>query len=78
MSCPFYAYHAVELLKTLIASGGNQCGLITHSFAPCRMEAEGQPVDFEQCVLHGTGRAAEFATFERHAGAPRAAAPYPD
>lgn len=63
--CPFYGMHALPEFGTLLTQGGNQCGLIIESYSPCRMEAAGLEIDFETCEFNGTGRAAEFADFER-------------
>lgn len=77
--CPFYGYHAVKLKREgtasgyvetarpgfLVPQGGNECALITETFSPCRMEMQGLEPELEQCELGGTGRAQEFATYER-------------
>lgn len=35
----------------LIDSRGNQCALVTRAHAPCRMEIEQHPIDWETCPL---------------------------
>ena len=55
MNCPFYGRYAALLgsgnFPILIDSHGNQCALITSSFAPCIREHEGLPVDWQECEL---------------------------
>jgi hypothetical protein len=63
--CNFYGYCPHPKLGLMLETGGNQCGLISEAFAPCRMEMRGQSVDFQACELRGTGRALEYETFER-------------
>jgi hypothetical protein len=65
MRCKFYGCAGVKLIRTLVASGGNQCALITQGFAPCRMEADGKPPVLEDCELNGTRQALEFSGFEQ-------------
>jgi len=65
MPCPFYGHHASELMRTILSSGGNQCALITGAYAPCKMETAGAEPDLERCEFNGSGRAIEFAKFER-------------
>lgn len=63
--CPFYGRHlafsAVSPFPVLVKEGGNQCALITYAYAPCRMEADRQPSDWEACPrnpgVNGTGPA---------------------
>ena len=55
-NCPFYgrAMFAQMMLPfrfLLLDSQGNQCGVITHRHAPCRMEIEGQSVEWRECPL---------------------------
>lgn len=59
MNCPFYGRH-MYLSPTkegvmppfiLLDSQGNQCALVGDSFAPCRLEADGQPVEWSACPL---------------------------
>jgi hypothetical protein len=77
--CPFYGYHAIEAFKVLVSSGGNQCGLITAAYAPCRMETAGLAPVLEECNFNGTGVAREFERFDRCAVAPqRPVEDYPD
>lgn len=65
MRCPFYGYHANEKEKKLVAQQGNECGLLTHAYTPCRLEMAGQWPELEHCPLAGTGRQREFAQFTR-------------
>jgi hypothetical protein len=63
--CRFYGFHPVPMAKILMPSMGNQCGLMTGSYSPCRMEVAGQVVDFLVCELRGCARAIEFDHFKR-------------
>lgn len=74
MSCKFYGTCAAGLMgsapiaaefKVLLTNGGNQCGLIVESYAPCRMEMQSKEPNFEQCELNGSHRAEQFKDFER-------------
>jgi hypothetical protein len=65
MSCPFYGYCAIPRQELLIESHGNQCGLISEAYAPCRMEIAGEHVDFHACELSGSARAREYEKFKR-------------
>jgi hypothetical protein len=80
MPCPFYGQHAAVAAHTLIASGGNQCALITREYAPCQMETAGKPPDLEYCEWNLSARAIDFAKFERKMFAAQAKLPvnYPD
>lgn len=49
MSCPFYGQCALPVLRTTHATGGNQCALIMEASAPCQMEMQGKPVNWESC-----------------------------
>lgn len=68
MPCPFSGKHAVPLMNLLVTSQGNQCALITSSYAPCRLEMEGDPApDLGNCEWKNSQRAVAFAQFEtRH------------
>jgi hypothetical protein len=48
-----------------VNQNGNQCALITESFAPCRMEMAGDTADLDRCELNGSARAIDIATFKR-------------
>jgi hypothetical protein len=57
-NCPFYGhtlYRNNSLIVSppflLLDSRGNQCGLVTDAFAPCRMETNGLPVEWRECPL---------------------------
>lgn len=56
-NCPFYgrhlyfANHGPTLGFILLDSKGNQCALVNYSYAPCRMEADGQKVEWSECPL---------------------------
>ena len=62
-NCPFYGRHLyrsnsliVDPPFLLLATGGNQCGLVTKSHSPCRMEMDREPVDWRECPLVGDAR----------------------
>jgi hypothetical protein len=63
--CPFYGYHAVVAARMLLPQYGNQCALITSSYAPCRLEARGLLPILEDCELRIHGNAEVFAEFQR-------------
>ena len=48
--CPFYGFNG--MYGAFHDSGGNQCGLIIDSFAPCKMEFNGDEFDFTKCSLN--------------------------
>jgi hypothetical protein len=56
-ACPFYGLTLVliatspDTVRQLVStpSGGNQCGLMTDSFAPCRMEVAGHAPEWREC-----------------------------
>lgn len=58
MNCPFYG-HALFLSHAarsdppfiLFPQNGNQCGMITTSHTPCRMEMEGDVPEWTTCIL---------------------------
>lgn len=47
--CRFYGCHAVPRAQVLVESQGNQCALVRDAYAPCQMEIEGKPVDWQKC-----------------------------
>jgi hypothetical protein len=51
-ACRFYGMSGQGGLNHLIPSGGNQCALILASIAPCQMELNGQPPQWERCPLN--------------------------
>jgi hypothetical protein len=60
-NCPFYgrSMHALKMSPLrilLLDSRGNQCGVITDRHAPCGMEIDGLPVDWQACPLLGSIR----------------------
>jgi hypothetical protein len=63
--CPFYGMHAIPSAAALMGSGGNQCALITDSYAPCRLEIDGRLPILEDCEFHGSGVAIDFARFAK-------------
>lgn len=56
-NCPFYGrflYRAPGGASTpflLWDQQGNQCAIVTESYAPCRMETSGEPVEWRECPL---------------------------
>ncbi len=50
-NCPFYGRHFVEMGDPfiLLASSGNECGLVRSSFSPCQLEVEGWLVNWRVC-----------------------------
>jgi hypothetical protein len=48
-NCRFYG-HARAAGK-LVATGGNQCALLSPNHAPCQMERSGNPIDETRCPL---------------------------
>jgi hypothetical protein len=50
-NCPFFGYQAIEKLRVMAASGGNQCALIDSAYAPCRMVIAGQNPNWAQCPM---------------------------
>ncbi len=55
MSCPFYGKCAAPLMKTVVSTGGNQCALVTESFAPCIMETLAlKPPNWATCQRNGS------------------------
>jgi hypothetical protein len=77
MSCPFYGRFAARTTRLLLATGGNQCGLIPETYTPCSMTSAGTEADWEQCDLNGCRRAEiflQFATTSPATAAPRPAA----
>lgn len=78
--CPFYGRHAAPTMRLLVEQYGNQCALVTSSYAPCAMEMAGQLPELARCEWNGTERAGEFAMFQ-YRSRPRIAADasnYPD
>lgn len=55
-NCPFYGSHYVALGSgstppfRLLNSGGNQCGLVTTSYAPCTYEVNRLMPDWRTCI----------------------------
>ena len=58
--CPFYGYHFSERAGLLLDNGGNQCGLITDGYSPCRMEIDGLRVDWNVCPLNNRENSERF------------------
>lgn len=68
-NCPFYGRHMYVSVQEsrrglpflLLRQDGNQCGLITHTYSPCYLESNKQPVEWPECPvmkdarLQGTG-----------------------
>lgn len=55
MNCPLYGYHALDELKILASSHGNQCpilGAFRNAYSPCGMEVAGQAPDWAACLLN--------------------------
>jgi hypothetical protein len=57
-NCPFYGcscFTSSTPQRTypfvLMATNGNQCGLVTTSHSPCHMEVNQLPVDWRECPL---------------------------
>ena len=50
--CPFYGFNG--MYGGFFDTDGNQCGLITDSHAPCRMEQEGDTPDWNGCIFYNT------------------------
>ena len=50
-NCPFYGMHQARSRKALVlvASGGNQCAIVTTAYMPCQMETRGQTPDWRMC-----------------------------
>ncbi|MGH6629862.1 MAG: hypothetical protein ACREB3_09035, partial [Burkholderiales bacterium] len=65
MKCKYYGFHAVPKHRLIVSQGGNQCALVTESYAPCYMEISGQAPDLDLCALKSTSRATDFALFRR-------------
>jgi hypothetical protein len=63
MSCPFYGRFAARTARLLVATGGNQCGLIPETYTSCSMTSAGSEADWEQCDLNGCRRGEEFLKF---------------
>jgi hypothetical protein len=59
MNCPFYgralfASHFVTQNQppfVLFRQDGNQCAIVVRSYAPCRMEMDGETPDWKRCIL---------------------------
>lgn len=49
-NCKFYGHSGI--MGELFPTGGNQCGMITDSHAPCQMEMEGMEPDWGSCPLN--------------------------
>ena len=51
MNCPFYGHHFVQVGRPflLLATGGNQCAIVTESYAPCALAIEDLPVEWSAC-----------------------------
>lgn len=49
VTCRFYGMNGQ--FGRLVPTGGNQCGLITDSHSPCKMERNGNPIDESRCPL---------------------------
>lgn len=56
MNCPFYGHMMFvstvphgSMPFVLMASDGNQCGLITGSHSPCHMEVNHLPIEWREC-----------------------------
>ncbi len=45
--CPFYGFNG--MFGSLIDQEGNQCGLITDSYSPCRMEVNEKTPNWHEC-----------------------------
>lgn len=50
-NCPFYGVSWTPLCRPfmLLGTGGNQCALMVDSHSPCKLEIDGQPVDWKAC-----------------------------
>jgi hypothetical protein len=67
INCPFYGYSMFmttmdprrSMPFLLMPTNGNQCGLITTSHAPCHMEINDLPIDWESCPHIGDVQARE-------------------
>ena len=57
--CPFYGFYMHPVMSLMVSQGGNQCALITDSYAPCRMEVSDQTPDWKGCSFFNNPRNAE-------------------
>lgn len=48
--CPFYGFNG--MFGKLIESGGNECGLTTRSYSPCRMEIARETPNWRECPFN--------------------------
>ena len=48
--CPFYGFNGMH--NVFFDTEGNQCGLITISHSPCKMEQEGGTPNWKECHLN--------------------------
>lgn len=46
-SCPFYGFYGGRGI--FVDTKGNQCGLITESYSPCKMEMNNQTPNWDKC-----------------------------
>ena len=65
--CPFYGQHFSERMRLFVGHEGNQCGLITSSYSPCKMEVEGLQVDWNKCPLNNMENSERFNSALEHA-----------
>jgi hypothetical protein len=62
VNCPFYGRHLTPAASAhafqearrhpfaLISQHGNQCAIVTDSYAPCLLEIAGLPIEWAECA----------------------------
>ena len=63
--CPFYGFYMSLRRGVMADQSGNQCALITDSYAPCTREMDGEAPDWANCLFNLEPNAAALEELAR-------------